>query len=223
MRHRIWFALTFVMLGACAFIGSLAIKYHKQTNHARAEAATLAKRIDGLLAQVQRETYNIGRYTRPEDTRRPAELLPPMPAELQNQLREYRAQQLFVPDFVPVDKPYAISQRFKPAHPALDFAAPLDSRVMAAATGLVSAVYVDPNFGNVIEIDHLNGLASFYGHLDETFFRVGDLVKKGEPIGLVGNTGHSSGAHLHFEIREGRKPADPDTYLATPGKTTGNP
>jgi murein DD-endopeptidase MepM/ murein hydrolase activator NlpD len=214
MRHRVWFVLTFVLLGASAFLGSLCYKNHRMLVRSRADFTSLQRRMNGILAQVRQETYNIGRFTNPS-TRpgEPVNLMPPMPEEMKAQLRSFRQQQLFEPDYIPVAEPYAVSQRFKPTHPALDFAAAQESRVLATATGLVDAVYVDPYFGNVIIIDHLNGLASFYAHLDETFFRVGDLVKKGEPIGLVGNTGHSSAAHLHFEIREGGKSVDPERYL----------
>jgi murein DD-endopeptidase MepM/ murein hydrolase activator NlpD len=211
MRHRFWFVLTFVFIGTSVFFGSLDMKSRRLLKEEKGRNTTLQRRMDGLLSQVQRETYNIGMFTHGEAS--PGNLMPPMPEELQGKLREYRQQQLFVPDWIPVARPYAVSQKYSDKHPAWDFAAPLDSKVMAAATGLVEAVYVDPYFGNVLTIDHLNGTVTFYAHLDEVFFRVGDLVKKGEPVGLVGNTGNSSSAHLHFEVRQRGRSVDPAEFV----------
>jgi murein DD-endopeptidase MepM/ murein hydrolase activator NlpD len=66
--------------------------------------------------------------------------------------------------------------------------------------GVVIKSKYDGGFGNVIDIDHKNGFVSRYGHLSKRKVRVGDIVKKGDTIALSGNTGRTTGPHLHFQI-----------------------
>ena len=62
-------------------------------------------------------------------------------------------------------------------------------------------------------MDHGNGVTSLYGHLSERNVKAGDKVKAGSRVGLSGNTGNSTGAHLHLEIRENGKPVNPANYV----------
>lgn len=125
------------------------------------------------------------------------------------QARKIEREKLFIPDLLPIKGDFQISQGFKTDHQGLDFAAPLGREVLAAAAGLVTAVYRDKYFGNVIEIDHLNGFITAYAHLAKVLVGEEDLVKKGMTVGLVGDTGNSSAPHLHFEIIRDNNRIDP--------------
>lgn len=126
---------------------------------------------------------------------------------------QYDEQRRFVPDIIPVKGDFAISQRFSEKHPALDFAAPTGTEVIAVAAGEVLSVYYDENYGNVMMIDHFNEYATLYAHLATTFFESKSTVEKGETIALVGNTGNSSAPHLHYEIMVDGKNVDPENYI----------
>ncbi|MER5687189.1 M23 family metallopeptidase [Streptomyces sp. NPDC002205] len=96
--------------------------------------------------------------------------------------------------------------RWAHKHSGQDFAVPIGTRVEAAHSGVV--VKAGPNgggdgpaYGNAIVIKHSNGMYSQYAHLSQINVRIGQAVQTGEKIALSGNTGNSSGPHLHFEIR----------------------
>lgn len=86
-------------------------------------------------------------------------------------------------------------------HEGLDFAAEQGTPVLAAADGVVVGAAYHPEYGNLIELDHGDGLSSRYAHLSEMAVKPGELIKSGHRIGLVGSTGRSTGPHLHFEVR----------------------
>ncbi|MFF3785628.1 M23 family metallopeptidase [Streptomyces sp. NPDC001933] len=96
--------------------------------------------------------------------------------------------------------------RWAHKHSGQDFAVPIGTKVEAAHSGTV--VKAGPNgggdgpaYGNAVVIKHANGTYSQYAHLSQIQVRIGEAVKTGETIALSGNTGNSSGPHLHFEIR----------------------
>ncbi len=120
--------------------------------------------------------------------------------ELRKDLEEFQLKQRFIPNLNPIHDQYVISQSFKEEHPALDYAAPLGTEVVAAASGVIKSSYEDKYFGNVIIIDHLNHYMTLYAHLARTFHQEGFFVEKGQAIGLVGSTGFSKYPHLHYEI-----------------------
>jgi len=95
-----------------------------------------------------------------------------------------------------------ITQGFWSGHRAIDIGAWLGSPVVASDSGyVVHAGWDRSGYGNLIIIDHGNGYRTYYAHLSAMFVRVGDSVAQGTRIGSVGSTGHSTGPHLHFEIR----------------------
>lgn len=99
-------------------------------------------------------------------------------------------------------------------HTGVDIIAPPGTQVMAAAGGVVSSVENHQEYGNMIDVDHDNGLTSRYAHLSKSMVKVGDVVMKGQLIALVGATGRVTGPHLHFEVREKGVPLNPNKFLA---------
>lgn len=111
-------------------------------------------------------------------------------------------------------------------HAGVDIAVATGTPIYAIENGIIHKAnrgcvegYFDcgGGFGNYVVIDHLNDFYTNYGHLSELNVKIGQVVKKGELIGYVGNTGHSTGSHLHFEVRQGGWLApthfDPMLYL----------
>ncbi len=101
----------------------------------------------------------------------------------------------------------------KAVHNGLDMAVAEGSSVVAAWSGTVLACTSDPIGGNYIIIDHASGMSTYYGHLSEILVESGQMVTAGERIALSGNTGKSTGPHLHFEIAYNGEPIDPVEYL----------
>lgn len=99
-------------------------------------------------------------------------------------------------------------------HTGVDIIASPGTQVMAAAGGVVSTSSFIPEYGNVVDVDHDNGLTSRYAHLSKSLVKVGDVVMKGQIIALVGSTGRTTGPHLHFEVREKGIPLNPNKFLA---------
>jgi murein DD-endopeptidase MepM/ murein hydrolase activator NlpD len=98
-------------------------------------------------------------------------------------------------------------------HSGVDIAAPLGTPVVAAAAGVVTHAGVLGPYGNLVIIHHGFGLSTHYGHLSSYFVRAGDEIKAGETIAEVGDTGRTTGPHLHFEIREHQHAIDPRRYI----------
>jgi murein DD-endopeptidase MepM/ murein hydrolase activator NlpD len=98
-------------------------------------------------------------------------------------------------------------------HNGRDISANIGTPVIATADGQV--VWSGPQgaYGNVIMIDHGHSLTTLYAHLSELGAKVGESVKRGDLIGKVGNTGRSTGPHLHYEVRVGGVPQDPDRFI----------
>jgi murein DD-endopeptidase MepM/ murein hydrolase activator NlpD len=121
-----------------------------------------------------------------------------------------------------------ISQRFGPStfwfepaygayphfHTGIDLVAPFGTQVLAADDGVVALVGSSSSgYGNYVVIAHSGGLDTLYGHLATSLVKVGQQVTQGQPVGLEGSTGNSTGAHVHFELRINQKPVDPTPYL----------
>jgi len=108
-------------------------------------------------------------------------------------------------------------------HSGLDFQADPGTPILAAAGGVVVVQEYHPGFGNMVEIDHGNGLITRYAHASATFVKKGDLVKRGQKIAAVGSTGRSTGPHLHFEVLADGTPQDPQKFLTLGGTTLPPP
>jgi murein DD-endopeptidase MepM/ murein hydrolase activator NlpD len=98
-------------------------------------------------------------------------------------------------------------------HPGIDFGAPTGTPIHAAGDGIVVYAGVESGYGNYTCINHGNGIATCYGHQSVLMVKVGDQVKRGQVIGLVGSTGYSTGPHLHFEVRINGQVTDPLPWL----------
>lgn len=98
-------------------------------------------------------------------------------------------------------------------HSGLDLAAPKGTEVRAAGGGQVVAAGWRGAYGRAVEIDHGQGLHTLYGHLDKYTVRPGQTVAAGQALGQVGNTGRSTGPHLHFEMRLNNLPVNPAQFL----------
>jgi murein DD-endopeptidase MepM/ murein hydrolase activator NlpD len=98
-------------------------------------------------------------------------------------------------------------------HTGVDFRAPSGSLAKATAGGTVITAEYTGGYGNMVEIDHGNGITTRYGHLSEIDVVVGQVVAKGAVIGRTGSTGRSTGPHLHYEVRVDGAAIDPMTYI----------
>jgi len=98
-------------------------------------------------------------------------------------------------------------------HTGLDFPAEPGTPVVSAAGGVVVVQEFHPQYGNVIEVDHGNNLITRYAHTSKTYVKRGDLIKRGQRIADVGNSGRSTGPHLHFEVLVQGIPQDPQKFL----------
>lgn len=98
-------------------------------------------------------------------------------------------------------------------HSGIDFKGPIGAPIYAAADGVVSFVGRKSGYGNVVEISHGNGLLTRYAHMSRFATRVGQRVAAGDRIGGIGNTGRSTGPHLHFEVRINDRAVNPRPFL----------
>ncbi|MBR0789662.1 peptidoglycan DD-metalloendopeptidase family protein [Bradyrhizobium manausense] len=98
-------------------------------------------------------------------------------------------------------------------HTGLDFRAATGDPARVTANGKVVSAGWSGGYGRMVEVDHGNGLSTRYGHLSEINVKVGEIVKIGQVIGLVGSTGRSTGPHLHYETRIDGEAVDPQKFL----------
>ncbi len=98
-------------------------------------------------------------------------------------------------------------------HAGLDIDGELGDVVAVPANGIVTEAGWKGGYGNMIEVDHGNGLKTRYGHLSRIGVEVGAAVGRGQIIGLIGSTGRSTGPHLHYELRLYDKPINPRKLL----------
>jgi murein DD-endopeptidase MepM/ murein hydrolase activator NlpD len=102
---------------------------------------------------------------------------------------------------------------YSAVHKGIDFAGPEGTKVSAVAAGLVTYAGDRPGFGQMVEINHGNGLATRYCHNERLLVKQGDMVRKGQDVSLMGSTGHSTGPHLHFEVLKNGAQVDPLRFI----------
>lgn len=141
---------------------------------------------------------------------------------MESRLFDQRLKKMMVPTQNPVNAP--VGSRFgwrldpfngrQALHTGLDFQANAGAPIVAAAGGVVVTSDAHAEYGNMVEVDHGNGVVSRYAHASRLLVKKGDLVKRGQQIALVGTTGRSTGPHLHFEVLVQGVPQDPWKFLA---------
>ncbi len=150
---------------------------------------------------------------------------PSLPEQLENRLTHWALMNKIIsqlPLAQPVDR-HPITSKFGPrrdpfkrtwaTHSGIDFGAPMRTPVYATGAGKV--VYADWKgpYGRTVDIDHGNGIKTRYSHLRKIHVKVGDIVKPRQRVGLVGSSGRSTGAHLHYEVQRNGKAIDPYRFL----------
>ncbi len=99
-------------------------------------------------------------------------------------------------------------------HPGIDFKGRKGDAVKSTADGKVVIAGWFQGYGNCVKIKHKNNLETLYGHLSQVTVKVGQTVSSGQIVGRVGSTGHSTGNHLHYEVRKNGKPINPKSFLS---------
>lgn len=144
---------------------------------------------------------------------------------LYTDIQKYRSRLEYIPAITPLDaNSYFISSNYgyrvdpfteiRKYHAGIDLAANRGTHVYASGKGkVIYAAYSYGGYGNLVKIDHGDGLVSFYGHLNKIKVSKGEIVERGKFIGEVGNTGRSTGPHLHYEIQKDGKPVNPVKYM----------
>lgn len=148
---------------------------------------------------------------------------------IESRLFEARLLALMIPNSVPVDGPIGSGFGFRSdpitgraaLHTGLDFPNEVGTPIHAAAGGVVVSTEFHPQYGQLLEIDHGRGLTTLYAHCSRIEVRQGDIVKRGQLVARVGNSGRSTGPHLHFEVLVEGVPQDPARFLA--GGQAGGP
>jgi murein DD-endopeptidase MepM/ murein hydrolase activator NlpD len=129
---------------------------------------------------------------------------------LETMLMQDRSNAWLIPSVSPVKSSWFSSNfgwRIDPftgkeaMHEGVDFVVPTGTPVYASAGGVVEYAGPHPQFGNLVEIDHGNGVITRYAHNSKVLVQVGQMVKRGEKISLSGSTGRATGPHMHFEVR----------------------
>ncbi len=165
-------------------------------------AASIEKEVQFLRSQAQEEEKSF--------------------QELIGTISEMKSRWAATPSIWPVEEGWVTSgfgKRVSPftgslvMHNGLDIAGQRGTQVIAPADGTVVRVETDQDLGRMIAINHGYGKVTWYGHLEKQIVRFGQKVTRGETIGFVGSTGHSTGPHLHYEVRIENTPVDPARYI----------
>jgi len=143
-------------------------------------------------------------------------------AALETLLQQDRLRKKMLNTIAPVNSGYHSSNfgwRLDPftgksaMHEGVDFVVPQGTPIHAAASGIVVYADMHPQYGNLVEIDHGNDILTRYAHASKLLVHVGDVVKRGQLLSLVGSTGRSTGNHLHFEVRFKGLAQNPTRFL----------
>ena len=144
--------------------------------------------------------------------------------DLLQDLEKKAVKEAAIPSICPVDGGRVTSRfgyrrapnsRRKEFHKGYDIGAPRGTPIKATADGIVAFVGRNRGYGKMITINHGNGYSTRYAHAKKLLKKRGTVVKKGDVIALVGNTGRSTGPHLHYEVRKNGVPVNPKNYFET--------
>ncbi len=134
---------------------------------------------------------------------------------IEKEIEKAERENIYTPYGMPVKG--ILTRGYTASHRAVDIAAQTGTPVISPANGIVVKVTYNKRFGNLVVVSHGDIYRTVYGHLEKVFVKPGDIVKKGDLIGLVGNTGLSTGPHLHYEIWKNGRPVNPLNYISFPG------
>ncbi len=143
-------------------------------------------------------------------------------AAIETQMLDERIRTNQMPTTLPVDASWSASSygwRLDPftnqraLHEGVDFAAPEGEPIRAASAGIVAYAGGHPEYGRMVDVDHGEGLITRYAHASAVLVKEGEFVKRGQLIARVGNSGRSTGPHLHFEVRRFGIAQNPDRFL----------
>jgi murein DD-endopeptidase MepM/ murein hydrolase activator NlpD len=150
---------------------------------------------------------------------------------LLNRADKYLKAIRFLPFGRPVDGPITseFGERLDPVngktafHTGIDFRSKPGDDIYATADGVVSKAFYNGSYGNYVLIDHDNGYSSAFSHMKKFVVRPGQKIHRGQLIGFVGNSGRSTGPHLHYEVTLDEKPIDPYMFMkvASSPESTG--
>ncbi len=141
---------------------------------------------------------------------------------IESQLMERRIKATLLPTIMPIQARYigsGFGSRVDPIagvgaqHEGIDFVADTGTPVIASAGGVVTVAEFHPAYGYMIDIDHGNDFSSRYAHLSKLNVKLGQVIKRGQEIAQSGNTGRSTGPHLHFEVRYRGVAQNPERFL----------
>ena len=134
-----------------------------------------------------------------------------------DEINLYRIAAEKAPFDIPVKSNYRFTsgfgQRWGRLHAGADFAGPIGTPIYATADGVVTSAGWASGYGRLIKIQHEFGIETRYAHLSAMSVKVGQRVSRGDRIGDMGNSGRSTGPHLHYEVRVGGNPVNPMTYI----------
>lgn len=137
--------------------------------------------------------------------------------ENMDRINLYRIAAERAPFDIPVKSGYRFTSGFGPRwgrmHNGVDFAAPVGTAIYAPADGTVTFAGWSSGYGRVVKIQHAFGIETRYAHQSRIRVKVGQRVSRGDRIGDIGNSGRSTGPHLHYEVRVGGKPVNPMIYI----------
>lgn len=142
--------------------------------------------------------------------------------KMDNATEQSTKTQASIPSREPVDNVH-LSSNFgsrsdpfnghKRMHQGIDIPGPLGTPVYATADGVVQRAEWSSGYGNLVEINHGNGLETRYGHMSKLIAQPNERVRRGQLIGLMGSTGRSTGSHLHYEVRIAGAAVNPMPYI----------
>ncbi|MBN2359821.1 MAG: M23 family metallopeptidase [Deltaproteobacteria bacterium] len=165
------------------------------------EFALLDARLLGLAGEARRQETSLRELSHYFDEQS---------ALLENTPSVWPVQGWVTSEFGMRDDPYTGARTM---HLGVDISTAEGKAIIAPANGVVSFAGERGGYGWVLVVDHGLGISSFYGHLKEMLVQVGDKVVRGQHIASVGNTGRSTGPHLHYEVRAHDLPVNPRIYI----------
>ena len=142
-----------------------------------------------------------------------------------HEINEYIQGKKFLLAYTPAVRPTRgwVTSRFgyrispftglKEFHKGLDIATKIGTPIIAPSDGVVTNIGIERGYGKILIIDHGYGFLTRYGHISKAMVKVGRKVKRGQTIAMVGNTGRSTGPHLHYEVKLNGLPVNPERYI----------